>query len=576
MTLASACLRHFCINYLKPDQIGIIPDNGYHRDTNQSAIALKFLKWLSHRTGVHIQHKESSEGEHRIIVSNGSVLRLDGFIKGNNGRHDIAIEFLGCAWHGHKCLYRPHEICLNGKTAMYNRDKLIERLRLLKAEGIIPIFVWECDVNKTLEEDSEMSLFFNALPDIGPLFPRDAFHGGRTGPLALKCDLEGVAEQTYEISCFDVVSLYPAVNFYAFYPIGHPEVVELNRNVCWTKPDDLHPYRGLFKLFIVPPDDLYLPVIPERIHGKLIFHLCHQCAIEIEPGVAKRTEDKYTKRLGNKWCSHTDKQRGFVSTTCSVELELALSRGYRVTKIYSIYHWKEWSDTLLRPYVQDMMRLKIEASGWPSSVMTECSKEEKKLKQAFIDRNQKEYGIELAPSRINKNDGMRYLAKTCNNSMWGRWALRCNLTQDCITSSPVKLHTVLNDPKLELGAVEMLAQNLYAVPYRKRKEFVRPHEKYNIAIALITTATARVMLYDFMEKIVKEKDCKLLYTDTDSCFYLHKRQHNPPFKVGDMLGMMGREYEDWTIIAFYAGGCKQVRYIIYVIHFYLVCYEDGA
>jgi len=44
--------------------------------------------------------------------------------------------------------------------------------------------------------------------------------GGRTGPLSLKCNLEGDGENEYEISCYDVVSLYPAVNFYAFYPIG--------------------------------------------------------------------------------------------------------------------------------------------------------------------------------------------------------------------------------------------------------------------------------------------------------------------------------------------------------------------
>ncbi|CAK5073595.1 unnamed protein product [Meloidogyne enterolobii] len=61
-----------------------------------------------------------------------------------------------------------------------------------------------------------------------------------------------------------------------------------------------------------------------------------------------------------------------------------------------------------------------------------------------------------------------------------------------------------------------------------------------------------------MEKIVKEKDCKLLYTDTDSCFYVHRRGQTPPFRVGEMLGMMDREYGDWNIIAFYTGGCKQV------------------
>jgi len=104
----------------------------------------------------------------------------------------------------------------------------------------------------------------------------------------------------------------------------------------------------------------------------------------------------------------------------------------------------------------------------------------------------------------------------------------------------------------------MLTPDLYAVPYKSRREFVRPHDKYNIVLALITTATARVMLYEYMNNIVNEKDCKLLYTDTDSCFYLHKIDKKPPFRVGDMLGMMSREYEDWLIMSFYTGGCKQV------------------
>ena len=80
----------------------------------------------------------------------------------------------------------------------------------------------------------------------------------------------------------------------------------------------------------------------------------------MEPGVAKRTECKYSRRHAKKWCAHSDEKRGFISTTCSIELELALVKGYRVTKVISIYHWGEWSDKLLRPYVQDMMRLKIE------------------------------------------------------------------------------------------------------------------------------------------------------------------------------------------------------------------------
>jgi len=52
--------------------------------------------------------------------------------------------------------------------------------------------------------------------------------------------------------------------------LGHPEVLDINLEVNWTMPEDLRPYRGIFKVFIIPPEDLYLPVIPERINGKLV------------------------------------------------------------------------------------------------------------------------------------------------------------------------------------------------------------------------------------------------------------------------------------------------------------------
>lgn len=106
----------------------------------------------------------------------------------------------------------------------------------------------------------------------------------------------------------------------------------------------------------------------------------------------------------------------------------------------------------------------------------------------------------------------------------------------------------------------MLGPNLFAVPYQQKRAFVRPHDKYNIVIALITTANARVRLYGFMEAIFKQKDSILLYTDTDSVVYAHKRGQPPPFVVGKLLGQMSREYSDYEILAFYSGGCKQVLF----------------
>jgi len=58
------------------------------------------------------------------------------------------------------------------------------------------------------------------------------------------------------------------------------------------------------------------------------------------------------------------------------------------------------------------------ASGWPSSVLSPDNiEQEERRKIDFIRKNQKEYGITLEPSKISRNEGLRYVAKTCNNSM---------------------------------------------------------------------------------------------------------------------------------------------------------------
>lgn len=70
-----------------------------------------------------------------------------------------------------------------------------------------------------------MRAFYAETMDTGPLLPRDAYvslssfsillmlfkHGGRTGPLSMKADLEEDPElmDKFDISYLDVVSLYP-------------------------------------------------------------------------------------------------------------------------------------------------------------------------------------------------------------------------------------------------------------------------------------------------------------------------------------------------------------------------------
>ena len=59
----------------------------------------------------------------------------------------------------------------------------------------------------------------------------------------------------------DVTSLYPWVNKNGEYPIGHPEVI--------TRPSDqnIRHYFGVAKVDVIPPFELYHPVLPYRHNG---------------------------------------------------------------------------------------------------------------------------------------------------------------------------------------------------------------------------------------------------------------------------------------------------------------------
>ena len=55
VTIASACNRVYRTRFLEPEQIAVIPPNGYSND-NQSVIALCWLDWLARTQNLTIQH----------------------------------------------------------------------------------------------------------------------------------------------------------------------------------------------------------------------------------------------------------------------------------------------------------------------------------------------------------------------------------------------------------------------------------------------------------------------------------------------------------------------------------------
>ena len=149
--------------------------------------------------------------------------------------------------------------------------------------------------------------------------PRDAFFGGRTNATKLYHKTnEGRNKEDPDEKIFyiDVCSLYPYVNKYGKYPLGHPKIITENFQQL-TK--DNRPYEDLIKCEILPPTALYHPVLPYRACGKLMFPLCQTSA---------ETKNK-------EMCHHKANLRILKGTWVTDELYKALDLGYKV--YYAIF-----------------------------------------------------------------------------------------------------------------------------------------------------------------------------------------------------------------------------------------------
>jgi hypothetical protein len=219
-------------------------------------------------------------------------------------------------------------------------------------------------------------------------------------------------DDNHEISMFDIISLYPYCNFtgsnfkFIFssisfigpYPIGHPTIIQPSvSRVDWTEPEDVC-YEGLLKVRVIPPKGLYLPQIPLRIPGddRLLFTLCIPCA--------KNFKEENTKQFDNYNCQHTEKERAFTATLTHLELKEALLYDYKVTHLYRIWHYENWSESLFKGYVQLLMKLKIESSEFPVGILSE---EEKKK---FAMEYKCKLGIDIDINNVAFNPGMRFIS----------------------------------------------------------------------------------------------------------------------------------------------------------------------
>lgn len=530
ITIASACNRDLRQNRMTPNTIASEPLYGWRMKTNHSKVALEWLHWEQHllQEG-NIQHA-ANRGEYRIPNSRYTV---DGYDEQTN----TVYEFQGCFWHG--CLK-----CYKNRTEMHHRlddrcfDDLYhctqEKLQFLRDKGYNVVEVWECEWDKVKKEREEIKAYVDTLDIVEPLEPRDAFCGGRTN--AVKLYHLADADNGEQLRYYDFTSLYPYVNKNSTYPEGHPEIISQPGHT------DVSRYFGLAKCTVLPPTELFHPVLPLRQHGKLTFPLCATC---VEEEMAKPMLER------SHICSHTPQQRQITGTWCTPELSKAVEKGYVILHIHEVWHFEKTRVGLFRDYVNTWLKIKEEASGWPSHVGTDPQKRQQHL-AAYQDRE----GIRLDPTKIAKNPGLRTLAKMMLNSMWGKFGQRTNKTQVREFDDSQKFSAFLESDKYDVSYVGVLTEERVEIHYKHDVDDDPISPNLNIFMACFTTCWARLRLYDALDLLQE----RVVYFDTDSVVFRSlPGQPDPP--LGDYLGdfkdeLSGGDY----IVEFASGGPKNYGY----------------
>lgn len=528
VTLAQCAFTIFRRHFLPPNTLGIIPNKGYRWVDTQSK---KAIKWLITQERLYDRKIAHAGNGREVTLPNG--MRVDGYLELFGEK--IVFEFLGCVYHScPKCFVKNNVKFKNNfhENTALNAEATERKLKVLKLHNYKVITKWECEFDAELQADKELKDFVDNHPLIKmeALNPRDAMFGGRTE--AIRIYAESDAEHCMPF--VDFCSLYPYAMKYLKVPIKHPKI--------HLPPDfpDVQNIDGLIKCDILPPNNLFLPLLPARINKKLMFVLCRKCA-EI---------------FNQQKCSHSDDERMLSGTWVVSEVQKAIQLNYKLIRIHEIWEYEvqEYSvdgdNSLFVKYINKMLKVKQMNSGFPQWVQNE---EDKKK---YVEQYFKDSGILLDIEKITNNPGMRSNGKFLLNSLFGRLALNPDKSLTEIVTSAFRFYNMLADPNIDVNSITPCGEESLIVNYDIPDELKPTCSTINIVAAAFITAGARLRLYSCLEKMPGS----VCYMDTDSIL-LHHPKNKDSLPTGNNLGDLESEVPDGlTLKRYVSGGPKCYAY----------------
>lgn len=527
LTAPGMCFGIFKGKFLKKRSVAQINPAGYE-NCRYSIKGCEYIEFLNIRHGKNIIHALNSPlgTEYRVA----DKFRVDGFDKSSK----TVYEFHGCFWHGcPKCIPNRNDLQPVRKVSyqfLYEETMKRQREIIAAMPGCKVVSMWECEWEKMKKLESVKKIVEN-IHFKTRLNPRDSFQGGRVETSRIYYDRfeKGVGQFNLGLHYFDICSLYPSVNCFESYPVGHPKIITSNLKT------DISGYFGLIQCSVIAPKNLRHAVLPVHVNNKLLFPLCRTCAEkkQIEP------------------CNHSDDERMFHGVWVSEELKLAVREGYEIVKMFCVHHFDRQSNELFRDYIRTFYKLKLTASGRPVGETAEELEE-------FLRNTEINEGIKINPEDFEFNPGLRMVGKLCCNCLWGRMGMRDVFHNISLCYDMLSLNEILANQHNRISTVRCISENCVAVLFSKSSvDILNFTNNTNIYLAVFTTAYARMRLFSLIKKIGP----RVIYTDTDSIFYEISPNPDENLQTGQFLGQLTNELSENEVIdEFVSGGPKVYAY----------------
>jgi len=241
------------------------------------------------------------------------------------------------------------------------------------------------------------------------------------------------------------------------------------------------------KCCILPPRDIYHPVLPFRCNNKLLFCLRMTCAIE------QNTNE----------CTHqTVAETALIGTWVMDEIRSAFQKAYRLIEVFEVYEYqvtKHDSTTgqggLFVEYINTFLKLKAEASGYSSWVRAH------EYEDSYINMLKAREGILLDRNAIRPKAAKRAVAKLCLNSIWGKLTERNHRSKPELISDRQEIKGFLATPGIDVVNLLFASHQVAWVSWKYTEEKRIPNlRNTNEVVGSFVTVGARIHLYAYVDK----------------------------------------------------------------------------